>query len=388
MGTVDEQAGMKGLLNRLNDAASLPSVMMLVGESRARIRQALDALLGAVYPSGNSSLGLTVFNARESVPEQWLLAVRTRPMLGPKRVVVVEEAESWLAPAPSSGKGRKQSSRENESESSPEDQPAHKELDAVMDYLKNPKAAGLLILTARQADKRTRFSKEVVKARGLFDLNPFSGEISPRSFVQDLFRRRKVRIHEDALELLVETVGESADALSLEVDKLAHHVEENGVVTVNDVLGLVQRLKGHKLWDLVDATVKREAHEALLVLSRMFDSLVETNQSRVNQSGLPLILLAMLANRFEQMAALHSVSDQRLEELAVVMGTPKKPKNLWFMRKLRSEAHSFTREELEGILDCLQETDRKLKSTSTSPKLLMELLLVFICTKTPRRRRR
>jgi DNA polymerase III delta subunit len=298
-------------------------------------------------------------------------------MFGPRRVVVVDEADPWLAgfgndddpEGDSPGAGRKKA--------------RNQEMDAVLGLLHQKNAAGLLILIAKQVDARLKLLRELQTLGALLDLSPFDDQSSPRSFVLSLFRERGVRVDDEAVTFLLDAIGESVDALTLEVEKLSDHAGDTRIVTLDDAQAMVQRLRGHKYWDLADATVRRDARQSLVILSRMFDSLVDS-KTKVNAAGLPLVLLAVLAGRFEQLAAVHQASDQRLEELSLSLQTGPKPVNLWLLRKLRGEAQEFTRSELEDILSKMKEVDGRLKSTSHSPRVLLESLVVTICTRAPR----
>lgn len=364
-------------LRRRLAVGDLPPVLLLVGESATSTRQALDVILDSVFPAGDRSLGLTTLNGRDSSPGEWSMKVRTRPMFGPRRVVVVDEADQWL-----SGSGS-DDDPESDTPGTGKKKSRNQEMDAVLGLLRQKNAAGLLILIAKQVDARLKLLRELQTMGALLDLSPFDDQSSPRSFVLSLFRERGVQVDEEAVAFLLDAIGESVDALTLEVEKLSDHAGDSRRVTLDDAQAMVQRLRGHKYWDLADAAVRRDTRQSLVILGRMFDSLVDS-KTKVNTAGLPLVLLAVLAGRFEQLAAVHQASDQRLEELSLSLQTGPKPVNLWLLRKLRGEAQEFTRSELEDILSKMKEVDGRLKSTSHSPRVLLESLIVTICTRAPR----
>ncbi len=371
-----EPKAMQDLRHRLA-TGDLPAVLLLVGESATTTRQALDVILDFVLPARDRLMCLTTLNGRDSSPGEWSMKVRTRPMLGARRVVVVDEADQWLAGSGSDG------DTEGDPPGAGRKKVRNHEMDAVLGLLHTKNTAGLLILVARQVDARLKLLRELQTLGALLDLSPFDDQSSPRSFVFSLFRERGVQVEDEAVTFLVDAIGDSVDALTLEVEKLSDHAGDSRRVTLDDAQAMVRRLRGHKYWDLADAAVRRDARQSLVILSRMFDSLVDS-KTKVNAAGLPLVLLAVLAGRFEQLAAVHQASDQRLEELSLSLQSGPKPVNLWLLRKLRGEAQEFTPSELENILSMMNEVDGRLKSTSHSPRILLESLIVTICTRAPR----
>lgn len=361
-----------------------PPVLLLAGGSPAALRSGVQSILCAVAPGQDASLNSETMDGRETTPSHWLSRVRTVPMFGARRVVVVTEAEHWLG----GNKDQKDEDEENEEEAGSKTTRTSKlrqeELNSLLPHLQSTGKKGLLILLSSRVDGRLKLVAELGRLNALFLLDPMAGSSSVGDFIRGKFARNKVRIDTEAVAFLVEVLGASSEAIETEVDKLVSHAGNGGRVTLADAELLVQRLQGHKYYELADALIDRDGERALRILSRMFDFLIDA-PNKVSSSGLPLLLLAVILGKFEQLAALSSAPTEQQEAILRRFGVS--PKAMpYVMRDMRRRLSTFSVDELEQVLTRIHEVDARLKSTSLSPKLLLEDLVVGICAKSPRRR--
>jgi len=338
-------------------AGTLPSLVVLYGESDIIVRKAVEILVSAVFAKGGRDLNHQVFEARSSKPAQWLVAARTAPMMAPRRVVQVTEADALFT---------------SEGKLSDEDAAA------LLEFCKSARK-GMIVLTARSVDKRSKLATALKNAGALHAFDPFEDPEEIREFIRGVFRSRGLTIEGAAAAWLAEVLGKSCEAILAESDKLLEYAGDSKVVTLSDAQEMVQRLQGHDLYELNRALVQRDAVLAVTILDRMFSNLVSLKK-KVPQAALPLLVLS-------------TCIEGELRKMAIAKGFESSMDRAGLAARLKvkeniagiilANSRRFSTEELERGLSSVREVDKRLKSTSLPPRLLLEELILSICLRAP-----
>jgi DNA polymerase III delta subunit len=346
-----------GQWKRTFTEGKLPLVVVLYGDSDTLIKRAVQTFLDHLFSGGGKALNYQTFDGRTTLPSQWVVAVRTAPMMARQRVVHVTDADGPLG-----GDGK----------AVPDD-----DLTGIIDYLTNSKGKGVLILTARTVNTKGKVVAAVDQAGGLHPFTTFEKQHDVNQFIRTLFRRRKISIDEAAVSYLADALGRSAEAIISEVDKLSEYADQGRGITLHDAQDMVQRLQGHTIFELNRALVQKDAVKSLTLLDRMYNNLLDSKR-KVSASGLPLLVLSTciegefrkltVAKQFEQTndtKGLAAALKLRQNVAGIIM----------------ANARRFTSEELERTLSHIHRVDKRLKSTPLSSKLLLEELILSICAK-------
>jgi DNA polymerase-3 subunit delta len=140
--------------------------------------------------------------------------------------------------------------------------------DPVEAYASAPAPDATLVLVAAKPDKRRRPWKGLLARAVVHDAAPRRGR-ALRSHVEQELQRRGLRFSRDALDLLLEEVGQDLRRLIGEVDKLEAWVDGRTDVTGEDVASLLGHGLGQPLYLLSDAFAARDAAKALELLERL-----------------------------------------------------------------------------------------------------------------------
>lgn len=140
-------------------------------------------------------------------------------------------------------------------------------------YLQAPSPDVTLVLLAAKPDKRKTLWKRVTEAATLADAEPLKGR-ALRSFVVEEVRRRGLKLGEDALQELLERVGQDLRRLMGELDKLEAYAGPKKSLTADDVAKVLGRGLAQPLYKLADAMMERRAAEVLALV----DSLLEEGE--------------------------------------------------------------------------------------------------------------
>jgi DNA polymerase-3 subunit delta len=123
---------------------------------------------------------------------------------------------------------------------------------------------------AARPDKRRRPWKALVAQAEVHDCAPRRGR-ALRMHVEQELRGRGLRFSREALDLLVEEVGQDLRRLMGEVDKLEAWAEGRTDITEDDVSSLLGRGLAQPLYLLSDAFTARDASRSLELLERLLE---------------------------------------------------------------------------------------------------------------------
>jgi len=223
----------------------------------------------------------------------------------------------------------------------------------------------------------------------------------------------------DARTLLMDLAGFNLRAVSNSVRQLASFVGERGTIGADDVRQVVHKTRQDPIYNFTNAVTDRDRAGALFFAN-----------SLLAENFYPLQLLAAMINQVRKLILVKGFTesragtvwqsgchytafrdrvipvivayDQGLKETVdgwqrtLAPAAPKKgkkkkakgagdlmiapnPKNPYPVYQLFKKADRFTREELAGCLDSFDKADRRLKSTSLEPRLVLEEVIFEIC---------
>jgi DNA polymerase III delta subunit len=191
-------------------------------------------------------------------------AVRTLPMMVPRRVVIVSQAETMLQPK-----------RESEA--------AERALDAFQSLLDEPETMTTLVLVAASLDRRTRAFKALLKSATVVDCGSPVDVASAVRWVKARVEAAHVEIDPAGARMLATQAGfpEYADPkgrtgdvkrLRGEVDRLLLYALGQKKITVDDVREVAGPAALRDDWAMTNAIESGQTAEALKQLSLMFET--------------------------------------------------------------------------------------------------------------------
>lgn len=248
-------------------------------------------------------------------------AVRTIPILVPRRVVIVFQAEAMLVPR-----------RETDA--------ATRALDRLEALLKQPEPQTVLVLVAGAIDKRSRFYKLLVKHATLVECGALADQADAERWLRTHMAAAGVRIDPPAARLVAERAGPDVKRLRRDLDRLLLYALGQKSITVEDVREVVGPSALQDDWAMANAIEAGRTAEALRQLALMLDAGVPAEKI-LGQLGwfvrakLPAAAPAALAEGVEavfrtDLDLKRSAGDRRilLERLVVELCTGKRAPSL------------------------------------------------------------
>jgi DNA polymerase-3 subunit delta len=251
-------------------------------------------------------------------------AVRTLPMMVPRRVVVVAQAETLLVPK-----------RESEA--------ATRALDELERLIEKPERLATLVFVAASLDKRTRMYKLLTKHATLVDCGSPIDVASAERWVRARITATGVEIEPAAARALATLAGfpdrprndgKTGDVKRLrgEVDRLLLYAAGQKKIGMDDVREVAGPAALQDDWAMTNAIEAGQAGEALRQLSLMLDA------------GAP--------------------PEKVLGQLG------------WLVR---AKFPDVAPQALQGAVESLFRTDLDLKRSGGDPRVLLERLVVELC---------
>jgi len=180
-------------------------------------------------------------------------AVRTMPMMVPRRVVMVTQAEMLLAPK-----------RESEA--------ATRALDEIETLLKQPEPQTTLVFVAGTIDKRSRMYKLLAKHATVVECGAIEDQADAERWIKNRIAAAGVDIEPAAARRLAERAGPDVKRLRAEVDRLLLYAMGQPRITLDDVRFVAGPAALQDDWAMTNAIEAGQAADALRQLALMLDA--------------------------------------------------------------------------------------------------------------------
>ena len=217
---------------------------LLEGDDRES-RHDLAAQFGALVDEGLHPFNVQSFYANEATTASGrdqligslLSAARTLPMMAPRRVLTVYEAERLLSP---------RKSKDDEPEPPPVAETGKKRkrtvtaVDELEEYLEAPESSTTLIFVAGAMDGNRRLVKLVRSRAVVVDCGTLESPADAARWIKARLDKDHLGIEPAAMSLLLETTGLRLGHIRAEVEKLALFAIGEPAVTARHVREMMQ----------------------------------------------------------------------------------------------------------------------------------------------------
>lgn len=266
-------------------------------------------------------------------------AARTMPMLAPRRVIIVLQAEALMVPK----RGRAAA------ETSPEDDDASAEsIVPLLEYLAAPVSSTTLAFVFSAPEqgqppdsiplaRNLKITKALANAATLVVCSGLDGGKDPARWVQEQVQAAKQEIEPQALRRLLELSGDDVGRLRADVAKLLLFAAGQPRITLDHIATVIGAPVYHgDAWELARAVERSDTAAALRELAQALE----------HGDG--------------------STPFQILGQLGYIVRTPP-PKGRFPARRVPT------------AVDAIFRTDVAMKSSGGDPKVLLERLIVELC---------
>jgi DNA polymerase III subunit delta len=307
--------------------AELAAAYLIFGTDRPKITRAVRRLRSRVGEEATE-----VLSAGEASGEDAVAACNALGLFAiERRLVIVEDVESWKAA----------------------------DLKALSEYLARPAPTTVLALVGTDVKKDSALAKAVAKSGKLllYDLPKRGRKADLPRWVEAQLRERGVLVDPDAARAIVELVGDSADELATEIDKLATWADGQRIGE-REVAELVPARAEVPPFDLTDAWGRRDVPGALAANERLVE------RSGDGSRDVFLRVSSLLTSHIGRVQDCQQLSAAGVPPAAAA---EQLKRNRFYVQKLYEQAGNFSPDELSAAIVRLARLDLALKGGSKLP---------------------
>jgi DNA polymerase III subunit delta len=180
-------------------------------------------------------------------------SVRTLPMMAPRRVVTVMQAETLLAPK-----------RESEA--------AARAMEQLEGIVKQPETSTTLVFVAASVDKRSRVYKLFQKHASIVECGAIADFADAERWVKTRVAAAGAEIEPAAARMIAERAGPDVKRLRADIDRLMLYALGQKRITADDVREVVGPAALQDDWAMTNAIESAQTGEALRQLALMLDT--------------------------------------------------------------------------------------------------------------------
>lgn len=309
--------------------AELLSAYLITGTDRPKVTRAVRRLRDRVGQEATEQL-----SANEAGGEDVAAACNALGLFTvERRLVIVEDVERWKAV----------------------------DVKAVEEYLKGPAPTSVLALVGAEVKRDSALAKAIAKAGEVlvYDL-PTRGRGNKADlpkWVGQQFHERGIEIDLDASRALVELVGENAQELATEVDKLSTW-SAGERIGEREVAELVPARAEVPPFDLTDSWGRRDVPGALAASERLVERSGDAARDVLLRTA------GLLTNHVGRVRECQVLDAEGVPPAAAA---ERLKRNRFYVQKLYQQAGNFTADELGDAVVRLAQLDHALKGGSKLP---------------------
>ncbi len=359
-------------------------VYLLSGSEYFLKKQALAGIKKQFFLEGGVKEGLIEFNgkdtgrnftvnqnesgATQNVKVSALLndifdEVRTAPMFGKRKLIIVENADGLLA----------------------------KSQERISEYIKNPFSVNCLILEVLSIDKRTKLAKAmsgkqgiIVECDNLFD-RPAPWETRKPEYESELTKWivMHARNYDKTMNLksafcLLEKTGNNLAIIDRQLDALSIFVGDRDGISIEAIQKFSGASHREKLFNLLDAIGMRDTISAVKMAENLFNIGMENERKAITFDARSIAITIVISShkRMKDLWKIVRVLDKGGSKEEIL---EKRYAHRPFVDKMIKQARNFKEEEMPEKWKYMLEADLLCKTSRLSPTLIIEQLITKLC---------
>lgn len=224
----------------------------------------------------------------------------------------------------------------------------------------------VIIFIEEDADPKQELYKTIEKL-GIVCKFEYQKPIQLIKRLKGICNAYKVQVEESTLQYLIECCGTNMQELINEIRKLIEYAGENGKIQKEDIDKLSTKKIESIIFDLTDNLGKKDIGKALEVLNNLIYSKEPIQK-----------ILITLYNHFKKIY-LTKLAIKYNKDIATSIKL--KANQTFLVNKYKTQARSFTEQELKNILQQLRDLDYNYKNGLIDLQVGLESILCAYCSK-------
>ena len=324
------------LVARLTSGKPVPAIV-LIGSDTYLGDLCRNQIIEACVPAAARDWAVARIRGDAQGWSEALERVQTMPMLAPRQVIIVQDAQLIEKLG---------------------DESRDEIIKALTAYLASPAPFSVLLIEAAALDGRQKLHKLLAEKALLVGLT--IGPESAAGLAVHMAKELKIDLDRAAASLLAESLNSEPARIRMDIDKLAAYALDRGRITTEDVEALVRAARKNTVWQLADMLAAKQRAKAL----EFFDNLWREGED-------PIRMIGALAFRYRKLLEARGLPRNIPDyQAARHLGTG--PTDAEAMVR---NAHRVPKADLLAGLAALADADSQLKSSNPNPRAFLEFLI-------------
>ena len=235
------------------------------------------------------------------------------------------------------------------------------DLDLLNQYAGAPASSSVLVLLSGASKKR---KAKPASGISLVDLDRGS---SPEREIERLAERLGMSLAPGAVGFIKAMLGEDMNLVRNELEKISLYVDREKAIGEEELRGLMEKRSTENVFSLSTALSNRDLKGSLRILREL-----EKNRED------PLSILYMIAWRFRQIFKVSQFLREGKSDEGIAKAIKTSRGAVFYLKK---SVRNFRENDLGRILGLIEETDFGMKNSSGNNYILLEKLLLGICSR-------
>ncbi len=324
------------LIASLKRGTILP-LYLFSGEEEFLVQEAVDLIIKKAVDPGSRDFNFNTVYCRETSASDLVNLCQTLPFMSEKRLVIAKEIDALKAA----------------------------DLEELVPYLKDPSPSTCLVMIANQRKYDKKSVVSAVEARGAATVFYPLLDRDLVAWIEGWAGARGLRIRRDAAQYVWQTIGNDLQKISNELEKVAISIQDRKEIVFDDAKAVVGDFREYTSFDLADAIGRKNREKAFLILTRL-----------VQEGEQPVGLLGSIAWNFRRL-----LRAKAMEASGVGYDEIKRKLNVIFHQSaaFQEQMRKFSAQELRGAFGIFLSTDKALKSSGLSGRLVLERMILGLC---------
>lgn len=318
-------------------------IYICYGNEAYLMNEFVQQLIERTVEPEEREMAIVRFDTHETPLDAILDEAETLPFLVPYKIILVRDA-ILFASATKEGKIEHNTER-------------------LLTYMENPMETTVIVflIANEKLDERKKLVKKAKAQDAVVSFAPLTGEELIQWMIKRVASQGRRMVQQIAEEIL-RRVGTNMHALAAEIDKLALHAGEQGVITDAAVQALVPIAAEQNVFKLTEELAALRTDRVLSIYADL-----------IKQREEPIKLLALLARQFRNMLYIKELGGQGFTppQIAGQLGL-----HPYAVKVTAEQARKFSVERLGDILSDLADLDYGMKTGRIDKALGLELFLM------------
>lgn len=317
------------------EKGAIAPIYLFYGEDAFLIDTTVDLLKKLLVDPRLASFNLSIYHGGEIEPGQVINAAQTLPLAGKRRLVVVKEADqfksSWKDFAP---------------------------------YFEHPLPSTCLVFCSGASPLKSEITSLFKKnGTAVRFYHPFRNEMP--EWIRRMAKERNKQINREAAALLGESLENDLQSISNELEKISLYAGERKVIDRGDVEAVIAAVREVSIFNLTDCLAAKDRVQALDTLQRLLDG-----------GEHPLKILTMIARHYRLMVRAREAMQNGTSaaEAGKQLGV-----HNFHLKDFARQVENFSLGQARNCFNLLFQSDRKLKSSRISEKIILEDMIARLC---------